>query len=532
MGHILDLLTTELPRKASDPYASNRRGYQGTYGGPPGPYDPYDPYGSFAQFPPGYSAYPPAYPYGYPPPTYPPPGYPPIYPPPGYPAYPPGYPPGYPPYPPPHDPPSSPSSNRRAVEQEGSRFLQWKLEHGNKEEHSQIFEKATPVLVKLSKDTFGNFLIQMLLDSATEEQVHRMVSMVKSHMLELSKDKFGCRVIQKFLETESNFDGIKVDLVSELMDKVLECIEDINGNHVIQKVVENMPSKVDFVTRAVAPKAAEMASHIYGCRIIQRLLENCNLEDIAQVLEPIVEASCELAKDKHANYVVQCILQRGRLQDKIRIVEIVTANVLELAKNKVSSNVVERSFEITTVGPDAGRLVTARTALVSAALGSSGDTRAPFAVLMTDKFGNYTAQRIIESSYLDCLSKTQESKGLTPSAMPKLRQNERELLVLQDVVWFDVASAFEVRFASLQAHYPQLQSLFVDFLAVPLWSSVEVQARLRAAAEASVEDPSVASTLHDAYKSLAELWKSETKDRESTNQRLATRETSCDHPVA
>ena len=46
----------------------------------------------------------------------------------------------------------------------------------------------------------------------------------------------------------------------------------------IQKVVENMPSKVDFVIRAVAPKAAEMASHIYGCRIIQRLLENCDLD--------------------------------------------------------------------------------------------------------------------------------------------------------------------------------------------------------------------------------------------------------------
>ena len=39
------------------------------------------------------------------------------------------------------------------------------------QEHSQIFEKAASVLVKLSKDTFGNFLIQMLLDSATEEQV-------------------------------------------------------------------------------------------------------------------------------------------------------------------------------------------------------------------------------------------------------------------------------------------------------------------------------------------------------------------------
>lgn len=58
-------------------------------------------------------------------------------------------------------------------------------------------------------------------------------------------------------------------------------------------------------------------------------------------------------EDKHANYVIQCILERGRLQDKIRIVKLITEKVLEFAKNKVSSNVVERCFEITTVGPDA-----------------------------------------------------------------------------------------------------------------------------------------------------------------------------------
>ena len=108
--------------------------------------------------------------------------------------------------------------------------------------------------------------------------------------------------------------------------------------------------------------------------------------------------------------------------------ELVTANVLELAKNKVSSNVVERCFEATTVGPDSTKLVplgqgilrilpgritqtsgilqdglkcfknhmreehiwieltrNERTALMAAVLGSSGDTRAPFAQLMTDK---------------------------------------------------------------------------------------------------------------------------------------------------
>ncbi len=48
----------------------------------------------------------------------------------------------------------------------------------------------------------------------------------------------------------------------------------------------------------------------------------------------------------------------GNEQKSCFLQEIVTANVLELAKNKVSSNVVERCFEVTTVGPDAGRLVT------------------------------------------------------------------------------------------------------------------------------------------------------------------------------
>lgn len=285
-----------------------------------------------------------------------------------------------------------------AQEQEGSRFLQWKLESCSKEEQSRIFEKAAPAARKLSKDAFGNFVIQKLLDSCSREQAASLVAQVKSGIIDLSMDKYGCRVVQKFLETLRDEDWD--DLVSQFFDKVIDCIEDANGNHVIQKVVENMPSSghISFVIQAVAKRAEDMALHQYGCRIIQRLLENAELESIAGILDPIVEATDKLSKDKHANYVIQCILERGRLQDKIRIVKLITEKVLEFAKNKVSSNVVERCFEITTVGPDASKLVENRTALMSAVLGSSGDTRAPFAQLMTDKFGNYTAQRIIEYS--------------------------------------------------------------------------------------------------------------------------------------
>ena len=54
----------------------------------------------------------------------------------------------------------------------------------------------------------------------------------------LLQDKYGCRVVQKMMEALPQ--QLKMDIASEIMDNVIECIEDMNGNHVIQKVVENL----------------------------------------------------------------------------------------------------------------------------------------------------------------------------------------------------------------------------------------------------------------------------------------------------
>ncbi|CAE7354244.1 APUM5 [Symbiodinium natans] len=430
---------------------------------PPPGYDPYyDPYRQHYPPPPGAyggGAYgggyypPPGYgPYGPPPPGYgpPPPGY-------GYPP-PPGYPPPH--YPPPprayspepqRDPPPKrgggkgqkskkdnnsgrggggggggkrkreaspenvpmeagevrlnfsevlPRLVKAAQEQEGSRFLQWKLSgNASDEERTQIFEKVLPDVVQLANDAFGNFVVQKLFEAGNDQQLGDLVSKVKGNVLDLSKDKYGCRVVQKMMEKLPQ--NLKLDIASEMVDNVIECIEDMNGNHVIQKVVENLHPEVDFIIDAVSRNsetAEQMASHIYGCRIIQRLLENCELDRLSGVLDPIVTAASKLSKDKHANYVVQCILQKGRHDDKRSIVQTISQNVLEFSKNKVSSNVVEKCLEVTSDGPDAESLEEERTALFAAVLGSPGDQRAPINQLMTDKFGNYTAQRIIQYS--------------------------------------------------------------------------------------------------------------------------------------
>ncbi|CAE7309949.1 APUM5 [Symbiodinium sp. CCMP2456] len=381
---------------------------------------------------------------------------------------------------------------KAAQEQEGSRFLQWKLSgNSSAEERAQIFERALPDVVHLANDAFGNFVVQKLFEVGTEEQQSALVSKVKGSILELAKDKYGCRVVQKMMESLPQ--QLKMDIASEIMDNVIECIEDMNGNHVIQKVVENL-DEVHFVIAAVSKSsetAESMASHIYGCRIIQRLLENCPLDRLDGILDPIVSAVGKLSKDKHANYVIQCILEKGRFEDKRSIVKAISKNVLDFSKNKVSSNVVEKCLEVTSDGPAAESLEEERAALYSAVLGSAGDQRAPINQLMTDKFGNYTAQRIIQYSRgedwqelrrrIEVLEKDLKN---SPTGSPtSLWMSFRVTRPTALNRWLDVPSGVEVSFTSLEAHFAaQLQPFFVEILGIPLLSSVEVQARLRTAA--------------------------------------------------
>lgn len=78
--------------------------------------------------------------------------------------------------------------------------------------------------------------------------------------MNLSFDQYGCRVIQKALEVlPSKEQDI---LVLEVRPQVMQCVEDSNGNHVIQKIVEQISSdKVQFIVDAFKSKVYEMSVH-------------------------------------------------------------------------------------------------------------------------------------------------------------------------------------------------------------------------------------------------------------------------------
>lgn len=173
----------------------------------------------------------------------------------------------------------------------------------------------------------------------------------------------------------------------------------MHGNHVIQKCIEQMPpDSVDFIIKAVEEQTERMAAHMYGCRVIQRLLEHCASAQLQKILEHILKSIPKLAQDPYGNYVVQHMLEHGRREDKKRIVGIIQDHVVDFAMHKCSSNVVEKCFEIATVGEHAYALEEERQKLMHTVLGGHSDENPPLYQMMDNRFGNYIVQRMIEHS--------------------------------------------------------------------------------------------------------------------------------------
>ena len=65
----------------------------------------------------------------------------------------------------------------------------------------------------------------------------------------------------------------KAQLVHELDGNVMRCVRDQNGNHVIQKCIESIPTKnIDFIIFAFRGEIVILSMHPYGCRVISHSL--------------------------------------------------------------------------------------------------------------------------------------------------------------------------------------------------------------------------------------------------------------------
>jgi mRNA-binding protein PUF3 len=180
----------------------------------------------------------------------------------------------------------------------------------------------------------------------------------------------------------------QAELVEELQADVLKCVKDQNGNHVVQKAIERVPTEhIQFVIEAFGGQVHVLATHPYGCRVIQRILEYCKPHDQATVLEELHQCASTLITDQYGNYVTQHVIQHGKPEDRAKIIKIITAQLLTLSKHKFASNVVEKSIQF---GTDEQRK-----AIVAQLTAMHSDGTSPLQLMMKDQYGNYVIQKLL-----------------------------------------------------------------------------------------------------------------------------------------
>lgn len=164
-------------------------------------------------------------------------------------------------------------------------------------------------------------------------------------VFQLAVSALGCRVVQAAL-ISANINSGRDLLVNALKPYVLDLYESPHGNHVLAKVIEVIPSSsFGFLIAALASKGmVDVARHRFGCRILERLIEHCDEDDMRNWSMEIIEHAEELSKHKFGNFVIQHLLEFGSLEVRQHIMDRLLQVLPALAMHRSASHVVQSAI--------------------------------------------------------------------------------------------------------------------------------------------------------------------------------------------
>ncbi|KAI9759398.1 MAG: hypothetical protein M4579_002387 [Chaenotheca gracillima] len=227
-------------------------------------------------------------------------------------------------------------------DQHGCRYLQKKLEERNPDYIHMIFLETNQHVVELMTDPFGNYLCQKLLELATDDQKTVLTNNAAPQLVKIAMNQHGTRALQKMIEHISTPEQIQT-IIYALQDRVVELIQDLNGNHVIQKCLNRLTSEdAQFIFDSVGLHCVVVGTHRHGCCVLQRCIDHASGSQKAKLISQISANAFALVQDPFGNYVVQYILDLNEAAYTEPLIHRFLSQVPALSKQKFSSNVIEK----------------------------------------------------------------------------------------------------------------------------------------------------------------------------------------------
>src|ERR1700742_1969234 len=161
-------------------------------------------------------------------------------------------------------------------DQHGCRYLQKKLEERNPEQVHMIWLETNQHVIELMTDPFGNYLCQKLLEFCNDEERTVLIENASKDLVRIALNQHGTRALQKMIEFISTPGQIQT-IISALRYRVVELIQDLNGNHVIQKCPHKLsPLDAQFISHAVGTHCIDVGTHRHGCCVLQRCIAHAS----------------------------------------------------------------------------------------------------------------------------------------------------------------------------------------------------------------------------------------------------------------
>jgi hypothetical protein len=192
-------------------------------------------------------------------------------------------------------------------DQHGARFLQKKIDEDTTTNLAIVFNEVKEHVVELMKDPFGNYLCQRLLEHGTDEQRTTLLHNCAPSMVEIATNQHGTRALQRLIEFSESPEQVQV-IVESLRADVVNLIEDLNGNHVIQKCLNHLRAEdAQFIFDAVGANAFKVGIHRHGCCVLQRCIDHASGPQKDRLIAQVIESAYDLSQDQYGNYVIQYI---------------------------------------------------------------------------------------------------------------------------------------------------------------------------------------------------------------------------------
>ncbi|PLB41522.1 putative RNA-binding protein [Aspergillus candidus] len=291
-------------------------------------------------------------------------------------------------------------------DQHGCRYLQRKLEERTPEHVQLIFDETHVHVVELMTDPFGNYLCQKLLEYSNDEQRTALINNAAAQLVKIALNQHGTRALQKMIEFISTPEQTQT-VIRSLEDHVVELVQDLNGNHVIQKCLNRLSAEdAQFIYDAVGANCVVVGTHRHGCCVLQRCIDHASGDQRARLIAQITSNAFALVQDPFGNYVVQYILDLAEPSFTEPLCQTFRGNIPALSKQKFSSNVIEKCLR-TADNP-------VRRQLIDEML--SG---AELEKMLRDSFANYVVQTAMD--FADADTRTKIIESVRP-ILPSIRQ--------------------------------------------------------------------------------------------------------------